>query len=220
MIGQILSNNNERCYSNFLPTFRDVNTLPVNFSQVSDQRTAGTLCPQHRECSGSGRRLVVPSALRLLRRQRLSTTPPSTDGPSFFLGRGMRYRPTDPPLSAPLAPCSASACRVARRSSVWPEKMMGPQNGHVGYAVFLLHIHPLIIHILLLAAHGRVRVAACKTRGISVVLLCISIAPLCELLRCRAPTSSSVARVASMDDAQPLLEEMPPRWVCIEHSSH
>jgi hypothetical protein len=127
------------------------------------------------------------------------------------------YRPL---LSAPLAPCSASACRVARRSSVWPEKMMGPQNGHVGYAVFLLHIHPLIIHILLLAAHGRVRVAACKTRGISAVLLCISIAPLCELLSCRAPTSSSVARVASMDDAQPLLEEMPPRWVCIEHSSH
>jgi hypothetical protein len=26
MIGQILPNNNERCYSNFLPTFREVNT--------------------------------------------------------------------------------------------------------------------------------------------------------------------------------------------------
>jgi hypothetical protein len=26
MIGQILPNNNERCYSNFSPTFREVNT--------------------------------------------------------------------------------------------------------------------------------------------------------------------------------------------------
>jgi hypothetical protein len=29
MIGQILPNNNERCYSNFSPTFREVNTPPV-----------------------------------------------------------------------------------------------------------------------------------------------------------------------------------------------
>jgi hypothetical protein len=29
MIGQILPNNNERCYSNFSPTFREVNTPSV-----------------------------------------------------------------------------------------------------------------------------------------------------------------------------------------------
>jgi hypothetical protein len=29
MIGQILPNNNERCYSNFSPTFREVNTPRV-----------------------------------------------------------------------------------------------------------------------------------------------------------------------------------------------
>jgi hypothetical protein len=34
MIGQILSNNNERCYSNFSPTFREVNTPMVWYGMV------------------------------------------------------------------------------------------------------------------------------------------------------------------------------------------
>jgi hypothetical protein len=35
MIGQILSNNNERCYNNFSPTFREVNTAFVECTSSS-----------------------------------------------------------------------------------------------------------------------------------------------------------------------------------------
>jgi hypothetical protein len=35
MIGQILPNNNERCYSNFSPTFREVNT-PLHGNRMQD----------------------------------------------------------------------------------------------------------------------------------------------------------------------------------------
>jgi hypothetical protein len=38
MIGQILPNNNERCYNNFSPTFREVNTPLVE----------ARYCPIHR----------------------------------------------------------------------------------------------------------------------------------------------------------------------------
>jgi hypothetical protein len=38
MIGQILPNNNERCYSNFSPTFREVNTPSDADGRHDDQR--------------------------------------------------------------------------------------------------------------------------------------------------------------------------------------
>jgi hypothetical protein len=62
MIGQILTNNNERCYSNFSPTFREVNT-PIHKLCIRDRairlimHQVGTLvplimavCPADRAC--------------------------------------------------------------------------------------------------------------------------------------------------------------------------
>jgi hypothetical protein len=42
MIGQILPNNNERCYINFSPTFREVNT-PITLRQATEIMRIHTL---------------------------------------------------------------------------------------------------------------------------------------------------------------------------------
>jgi hypothetical protein len=48
MIGQILPNNNERCYSNFSPTFREVNT-PFVILRLVMQKSLLIFCLIHRK---------------------------------------------------------------------------------------------------------------------------------------------------------------------------
>jgi hypothetical protein len=116
MIGQILPNNNERCYSNFSPTFREVNTPLITNLPGKPRAVDRTTSPDSLITVGSGqltiwsvrcgsvRALPASSQTRYIRKIR---------GPSPVSIEPQTPSPPPPPSTLPRPdPLPKSHCRV------------------------------------------------------------------------------------------------------------